>query len=277
MFITSTNQSSIVPRNIRPSWTKSKIGNPRAMIRNLHRFFPNPQFEIRNSQFAGRRERLGDVRTALLGAVLLLAGLGCAARPPFAPVTGAPDDAAAGYDARTHDLEVDERELGQATVWSAGIEDLEGEPSIRVGILIENDASDPMELRLNRTELQVEAYGYGRITVEDERVDLEETVIPVDQERRFTLIFALPKGLKPRRVDVYRFRWLVAAGDERIRHTTVFAREGYRRPPGRYQPLPPTYFHPYYRPYSRSYPHGYYDPFYDPFRYDPFYHRYWPY
>lgn len=191
-------------------------------------------------------------RTSALGPLVAsIAVVGCSS-PGFRPLQAdrsTPSELAAAQ----YDLKVDDRDLGDAKVWSQGAPvealslDVDRERLLEIGVRIRNDSDQPMRLDLQATDLEVHT--------EDERMYVVDAPLMVNGSlevapgrlERIVLFYELPAGVKLKKVVGYELAWAIEAGERRVTRSTTFRRaeddRGYY-----YYPYPAFgyYGYPYY-------------------------------
>jgi hypothetical protein len=225
------------------------------------------------SQGAGSR----SVGFGLVLVAALLCAVGCGPPQAFMPAANVTQITPRGEKdevyAAAYRMEADGRRLGEAKLWSRGVDrgDVEGKTRtlVHVGFILKNDTSAP--LRLDEQRLKLEDVQLGEETIYDVpalTVDGELTV-PPGATRDIDVAFGLPYRIWPGDVLAYRVRWRVD-GERPYTEQTAFLRNGYR--PGRY-PGHAYYYDPYWYPYGYAsfglYP--WYWPYYGPPYYGPYY------
>jgi hypothetical protein len=192
---------------------------------------------------------------ALLGLLALLAAPGCRARTArFRPAESPGQDALTQVSAY-YELQVEGRNWGDVKVWSQGAypKAVDGRtPVIHVGLRLRNDSNGPMDLRLDRTNIEINTRDRQLLVVQEPiQTDGEMTVAPGSLER-IALFYPLPEGLGAGDLLAFEVNWAVETGEVIHTHSTPFIREGNGRPYHYWRPG----FYPYYG-WHLSYPFGF--------------------
>jgi hypothetical protein len=192
------------------------------------------------------------------GALVAMLLLGCAAPQPLMPAERLTALSPQGFAAAEYDLRTRRGVLGQATVWSHGVERVRFEGRrralVHVGMIVRNESSVPLvidasALRLDSMLADGTVFEDGRVA----RVDGSTRVDP-GSEARLHMYFAMTPGVYPTDVRQLRLRWALRDNGTIYTQRTPFVRPPLVRGPRTrartyWGPRYPRYWGPRYRGY----------------------------
>lgn len=201
-----------------------------------------------------------NLRHLIPSIAALAAGLAaCGSRQQaFSPTERVEGHTVEGYREAFYDLAIPGSRNSEVKVWSPGAFNVKTEQGnvtiVRVGFTIDNLASQPVQLDVERVRLEsIQAKANLRVNLPATLVAGNPTVAP-GTSGSAEVEFALPSGIKPDDVKAFRIKWSTRTDGRRYTEFTPFAQQ----PEYAYIPVS-AYYNPYY-------PWDY--PYYDPFYYD---------
>lgn len=188
----------------------------------------------------------------------MLAG-GCAHTTEYRPSRSV-EDGDVALSAAYYELAVGDRSWGDVKVWSEGAHPKhsgDGRPVIHVGLRVRNDQGKPIDVAVDRVNLELLTSGERGLVVVESTSNSGATTVPAGEMERLAFNFSLPPDLTPHDVPSFEFNWAVRTPTGIYTESTPFVRWN-------------THYD--WRPYGPYGPYGAYGPYY--WRYDRYDRRF---